>query len=72
MRAHMSVLTAHGRGEITSGTMSPTLGYSIAFARLPDAVALGDQVQVDIRGKQVLARVCKRLFVRHGQAVINP
>jgi aminomethyltransferase len=72
MRAHMSVLTAHGKGEITSGTMSPTLGYSIAFARLPDAVALGDQVQVDIRGKQVLARVCKRLFVRHGQAVINP
>jgi len=72
MRAHMSVLTAHGLGEITSGTMSPTLGYSIAFARLPSSVVIGDQVEVDIRGKQVQARVCKRLFVRHGQAVIAP
>lgn len=72
MRAHMPVLTDHGVGEITSGTMSPTLGYSIAFARLPNSVVMGDQVKVDIRGKQVMARVCKRVFVRHGQALINP
>ncbi len=72
MRAHMSVLTDHGVGEITSGSMSPTLGYSIAFARLPNAVVIGDQVMVDIRGKQISARVCKRVFVRQGQSLINP
>lgn len=71
MRAHMSVLTAHGAGEITSGTMSPTLGYSIAFARLPDSVKVGDLVEVDIRGKHIPARVCKRPFVRHGKAVVH-
>lgn len=71
MRAHMTVLTEHGAGEITSGTMSPTLGYSIAFARLPKAVKIGDLVKVDIRGKQVPAQVCKRVFVRHGKAIEN-
>lgn len=69
MRAHMKVATPHGEGEITSGTMSPTLGVSIAMARLPEAVQLGAQVQVNIRGKSVPAQVCKLPFVRHGQPV---
>jgi aminomethyltransferase len=71
MRSHMSVLTSHGRGEVTSGTMSPTLGVSIAMARVPDGVAFGDQVQVDIRGKAVAAEVCKMPFVRMGQPVVH-
>ncbi len=69
MRAHMAVQTPKGTGEITSGTMSPTLGVSIAMARLPDGVLPGDDVQVDIRGKSVSAKVCPLPFVRHGKAV---
>jgi aminomethyltransferase len=69
MRAHMKVRGAKGEGEITSGTMSPTLGVSVAFARLPLAVQPGESVEVDIRGKWVAATVCKLPFVRHGKAV---
>ncbi|AKJ69749.1 aminomethyltransferase [Pandoraea thiooxydans] len=69
LRAHQKVLTPHGAGEITSGTFSPTLQQSIAFARLPREVADGDTVQVQIRDKQLAARVVKLPFVRHGKAV---
>ena len=56
-------------GRVTSGTMSPTLGVSVAFARVPADVQPGDRVEVDIRGKRVPATVCKLPFVRHGKAV---
>lgn len=56
------------RGIITSGTFSPSLGYSIALARVP--VAIGDHCQVDMRGKQVRVEVVKPNFVRNGKAVI--
>ncbi|WP_459615732.1 glycine cleavage system aminomethyltransferase GcvT [Bordetella sp. 2513F-2] len=69
MRAHMAVRTAHGNGEVTSGTMSPTLGVSVGFARMPAGVRPGDTVHVEIRGKWVPAQVCKLPFVRHGKAV---
>ncbi len=69
MRARMVVKTAHGDGAITSGTMSPTLGVSIAMARLPDGVSVGEAVDVQIRGKSVPAKVCQLPFVRHGKAV---
>ncbi len=70
MRAHMAVRAASGeRGEITSGTMSPTLGVSIAMARLPYGVQAGDSVEVDIRGKWLPARVCALPFVRNGKPV---
>lgn len=71
MRAHMVVSTPHGDGEITSGTMSPSLGVSIAMARLPEAVEVGSQVHVNIRGKSVPALVCTLPFVRFGQAVVD-
>jgi aminomethyltransferase len=70
IRSHMKVLTAHGDGETTSGTFSPTLGFSIALARVPMAVAAGDKVQVDIRGKRVDALVTKPSFVRNGKALV--
>lgn len=69
MRAHVAVRTPQGMGELTSGTMSPTLGVSIGFARLPQGVRPGDTVDVDIRGKWVPALVCKLPFVRNGKAV---
>ena len=56
-------------GEITSGSFSPTLERSIAFARVPRTVP--DVVQVDIRGKLLPARVVKLPFVRHGRILIN-
>lgn len=55
------------KGVVTSGTFSPTLGYSIALARVPVAVA--DRCQVLMRGKPVEVRVTKPVFVRGGQAV---
>lgn len=70
LRAHQAVQTAHGAGEITSGTFSPTLGFSIAMARVPLGVAVGDAVQVDIRGKALPAQVVKMPFVRHGKALV--
>jgi aminomethyltransferase len=69
LRAHQKVVTVQGEGEITSGTFSPTLEQSIALARLPLGVTLGDSVQVDIRGKLLNAQVVKPVFARHGKAV---
>ena len=68
LRAHQKVLMPNGEeGEITSGTFSPTLGKSIALARLP-AGATG-KVDVEIRNKRQPAQVVKAPFVRNGQAV---
>jgi aminomethyltransferase len=45
LRGHQKVMTAHGDGEITSGSFSPTLQQSIALARLPLGVQVGDEVR---------------------------
>ena len=70
LRAHQKVSSAQGAGEITSGSYAPTLQRSIALARLPLDVAIGDTVKVEIRDKQLSARVVKPCFVRHGKAMI--
>ena len=70
LRAHQKVVTAHGDGEITSGTFSPTMQDSIAFARVPAGVAPGDTVAVQIRDKQLPARVVKLPFVRNGKVLV--
>lgn len=69
LRGHQKVITNHGDGEITSGTFSPTLQQSIALARLPLGVRIGDEVEVDIRGKLLKAKVTKPVFARNGKAV---
>ncbi len=70
LRSHQKVLVPGvGEGEITSGTFSPTMGKSIALARVP--AATGSAVQVDIRGKLMNARVVKAPFVRHGQVLVS-
>ncbi len=71
LRAHQKVITAAGDGEITSGTFSPSLSQSIAFARLPMGVAAGDAVQVEIRDRKLAATVVKLPFVRNGKALVN-
>ncbi|MDR3214490.1 MAG: glycine cleavage system aminomethyltransferase GcvT [Azoarcus sp.] len=70
LRAHMPVFAAAGTGETTSGSFSPTLEKSIAFARLPLHAAPGETVEVEIRGKRLLARTVKMPFVRHGKALV--
>ncbi|PJI48195.1 MAG: glycine cleavage system protein T [Pseudomonas sp.] len=69
LRAHQVVRVAGvGEGEITSGSFSPTLGKSIALARVP--AATGDRAEVEIRGKWYPVRVVQPNFVRHGKALI--
>ena len=70
LRSHQKVLTENGgAGEITSGTYSPTLERSIAFARVPASTA--QAVQVEVRGKLLPASVVKPPFVRFGRALIT-
>jgi len=70
LRAHQKVRTAHGDGEITSGTFSPTLGVAIAFARLPVPLQPREDVSVEVRGKDLRATTVKYPFVRRGQNLI--
>ncbi|MBH8560987.1 glycine cleavage system aminomethyltransferase GcvT [Nostoc sp. CENA67] len=50
-------------GEVTSGTISPTLGYPIALAYVPTKLAkVGQELEVEIRGKTYPAVVVKRPF----------
>ncbi|WP_118183784.1 glycine cleavage system aminomethyltransferase GcvT [Paraburkholderia phosphatilytica] len=69
LRAHQKVVTPQGEGEITSGTFSPTMQESIAFARVPVGVKPGDIVQVQIRDKALPASVVKLPFVRNGKVL---
>jgi aminomethyltransferase len=71
LRAHQVVLAEGGEGEVTSGTFSPTLGVSIALARLPKGIAPGATVRVVVRGKELAARVVKPPFVRNGKSLIG-
>ncbi|WP_312691883.1 glycine cleavage system aminomethyltransferase GcvT [Kosakonia sp.] len=54
-------------GVITSGTFSPTLGYSIALARVP--AGIGETAVVQIRNREMPVKVTKPIFVRAGKAV---
>ncbi len=65
LRHGQKVLSASGEGEILSGTFAPTLGKSIALARLPAGEP--GEVRVDIRGREVPVRVVAYPFVRDGQ-----
>ena len=65
-RAHYPVFVGDQLvGEVTSGTFSPTLGTGIALAYLwpSDVVELGQEVEVDIRGRRGTATVVQPPFV---------
>ena len=52
-------------GEVTSGTLSPTLGKAIALAYVPKRLAKkGTSLEVEIRGKTHPATVVKKPFYR--------
>ncbi len=71
LRGHQKVHSVNGEGEITSGSFSPTLEKSIALARVPKEVQIGDSVQVAIRDKMLTAKVVKYPFARNGKAVVS-
>ncbi|WP_312980724.1 glycine cleavage system aminomethyltransferase GcvT [Atlantibacter sp.] len=56
-------------GKITSGSFSPTLGYSIALARVP--AGIGDTAIVQIRNREMPVMVTKPIFVRAGKPVVQ-
>lgn len=55
-------------GVITSGSFSPTLGCSIALARVP--AGIGEQAIVQIRNREMPVKVTKPIFVRAGKPVV--
>jgi aminomethyltransferase len=56
---------------ITSGSFAPTLGCSVALARVPLAVLTNDGVEVQIREKWLPATVVKYPFVRRGKSLVS-
>jgi aminomethyltransferase len=70
LRNHQKIVVdGVGEGEITSGGFSPTIGRSIALARVPAGDY--DQAQVEVRGKLLNVRIVKTPFVRNGQVRID-
>ncbi|MCS3457642.1 glycine cleavage system aminomethyltransferase GcvT [Aeromonas rivuli] len=73
LRTGMPVSFTNAQGEsrtgvITSGSFSPTLGLSIALARVPRDI--GDVAEVELRKKLVTVKVTKPAFVRNGQKLV--
>ena len=64
-RGHMQVKNSAGDilGEVTSGTFSPTLKVGIGIALLSSSVKIGDQLVIDVRGRDSLVEVVKLPFV---------
>ncbi len=70
LRNHQRVVVdGVGDGEITSGGFSPTIGKSIALARVPAGEY--DRAKVDVRGKLLNVRIVPTPFVRNGQIRIS-
>ena len=52
-------------GEISSGGVSPSLGKGIGMAYLPiENSKLGTEIQIDIRGRKLAAKVVKKPFYK--------
>jgi len=64
-RAGMQIKNSLGAviGEVTSGTFSPTLKNGIALALIDSTIGIGEQVFVDIRGRNLATTLTKLPFV---------
>ena len=64
-RAGMEVKNSEGEvvGVITSGTFSPTLRHGIALALVAKEISVGEQLIVDVRGRDSQSEVVKLPFV---------
>lgn len=65
-REHYAVYQGDSHiGEISSGTFSPTFSYPIAMAVItPGTAKVGDELNVDIRGKRLPAKVVDLPFYK--------
>ncbi|HSG64552.1 MAG TPA: glycine cleavage system aminomethyltransferase GcvT, partial [Gammaproteobacteria bacterium] len=68
LRAGYEVATSAGRGRVTSGSFAPTLGRSIALARVPASAR--EPCEVVIRDRAQAAKIVKPPFVRNGKVKI--
>lgn len=57
------------QGVITSGSFSPTLGHSIALARVP--AGIGKEATVQLRHREVQVQVTRPVFVREGKSITD-
>jgi len=64
LRPGQRIVTDAGEGQTTSGSFSPTLQKSIAFARVPKGAT--QSCQVDIRGKLLDCNIVRPPFARNG------
>ena len=65
-RQHYPICTADGTviGEVTSGTMSPSLNKAIGLGYVASAhAAAGSEIYIEVRGKLLKAEVCKIPFL---------
>ena len=57
-----------GGGEVTSGTLSPSLGVGIGMAYVPaDRAAVGTPITIDVRGKEREAVIAAKPLLRKDQ-----
>jgi len=70
IRNHQKVfINGTEAGEVTSGTFSPTLKQSIAMARI--SAGKEKTCSIEIRNKQVPAKIIRPVFARNGKACIQ-
>ncbi|HIM57704.1 MAG TPA: glycine cleavage system aminomethyltransferase GcvT [Gammaproteobacteria bacterium] len=68
IRDHQKVTTNLGVGEVTSGTFSPSMGKAIALASVPKGSE--GMCEIEMRNKQVSAKIVKPPFVRNGKVLV--
>jgi aminomethyltransferase len=67
-----AAVAPHGRGVVTSGTHSPTLGKPIGLVLLPTAdTAVGSEFEADIRGRAAKARIVPTPFYKRKKEVAS-
>jgi aminomethyltransferase len=64
-RSGAIVHTPAGEGRVTSGVFGPTIERPVALARIPAGDF--DEVEVELRGRRLAARVVQPPFVRQGK-----
>ena len=71
LRAQQSIHFSEfeGAGILTSGSFSPTLGYSIGLARVP--IGAGSMGEVEIRSKHKTVRLLAPGFIRNGTIMFD-
>lgn len=67
-RTHAKIYDLTGEkeiGEVTSGSLSPTLGLNVSQSYIDKTVKIGDTVQIMLRGKPRSGKVVKLPFVEN-------